>query len=200
MTLRASLDVDNSPVGGEASYEVNCTININFFDSDSTDPVFEHHSDTTLFTENSDTESYQVENATYPDIDLPDLAVYYLIREGDTTLFKIDQSTGTITLKQPLDYETQSSYEVLIQSSNADKLNLDALEETKFALTIQVSSRLGFGTVHVTSKFLFKVVDQNDESPVFDQTEYFTTVLAGTSMSTKVTTVSVSSGLLLSKG
>jgi hypothetical protein len=171
VTLRASLDVDNSPANGEASYEVNCTININFFDSDSTDPVFEHHSDTTLFTENSDTESYQVENATYPDIDLPDLAVYYLIREGDTTLFKIDQSTGTITLKQPLDYETQSSYEVLIQSSNADKLNLDALEETKFALTIQV-------------------VDQNDESPVFDQTEYFTTVLAGTSMSTKVTTVS----------
>jgi hypothetical protein len=171
VTLRASLDIDNSPANGEASYEVNCTININFFDSDSTDPVFEHHSDTTLFTENSDTESYQVENATYPDIDLPDLAVYYLIREGDTTLFKIDQSTGTITLKQPLDYETQSSYEVLIQSSNADKLNLDALEETKFALTIQV-------------------VDQNDESPVFDQTEYFTTVLAGTSMSTKVTTVS----------
>lgn len=44
----------------------------------------------------------------------------YTIIEGDTTKFKIDPSTGKITLKEPLDYESDSTYTIKVQVNDKD--------------------------------------------------------------------------------
>ncbi|XP_044264651.1 protocadherin Fat 4-like [Tribolium madens] len=154
ITVMAYLDADESQmVPGEKPYSKNCTFHIGFFDKDNTDPVFAHHDGSTEFLENSITENYKVENASYPDVNISNLDIFYLLREGNNSIFDVDIKTGNVTLKTPLDYEEVKSYTLVIQSSNKDTINSNANEETKFNLTI-------------------KVVDVNDNPPVFDQKEY----------------------------
>ncbi|XP_971388.3 protein dachsous [Tribolium castaneum] len=162
LTVMAYLDADESQMApGEKPYSKNCTFLIDFFDQDKTDPVFNDHEGTADFYENSLTEFYKVENASYPDVNITGLDIYYLLREGNEKTFDLDIKSGNVTLKTKLDYETVKSYTLVIQSSNKDTINANANEETKFQLTINVQ-------------------DVNDELPVFDQKEYISILTSGT--------------------
>ncbi|XP_044258008.1 protocadherin Fat 4-like [Tribolium madens] len=162
ITVMAYLDADESQMApGEKPYSKNCTFHIDFFDKDKTDPVFTNHKDSTEFEENSLEPQYQVENATYPDVDISGLDIFYLLREGNDSIFDVDIKKGLVTLKTTLDFEEVKSYTLVIQSSNKDTINSNAIEETKFHLTINVK-------------------DVNDNPPVFDQKEYISILTSGT--------------------
>mgnify|MGYP005983910597 FL=1 len=132
-------------IQGSAAFSKIVTFNMGIFDKIRTDPIFTNHEGRTNFTENQKGLTYQVENATYSDKDLPDdLPVYYLLKTGDESIFELDQKTGLLTLKQELDYEQTQSYDLVIQSSNGPAIKPDAIEDTRFYLTVDVSGRFRF--------------------------------------------------------
>lgn len=139
MTVQASIDADEShKQNDEKPYNTNCTFIIDFFDYGSTDPVFSDHEGTAAFSENSEVESFKVPEAKYPNVNISNLDIFYLIREGDRDIFELDSKEGNLTLKQPLDYEQKTSYDLIIQSSNKETINDKAINETKYYLTIKV--------------------------------------------------------------
>nr|AHJ10508.1 cadherin [Alphitobius diaperinus] len=156
LTVEASIK-EQTQINGKPTF-ARCEFNVGFFDKDNTDPIFKNkHEDTHEMAEEDDTLFYVlIENATYAKEDVPDdLSTFYLLAEGERDIFDVDKFTGKVTLNKPLDYETKKSHSLTIQSSNSDKLKLNASEETKLHLTIIVT-------------------DINDHAPVMDSDSYIT--------------------------
>ena len=65
-----------------------------------------------------------------------DLELYYTIKSGDTNIFEINPSTGYLSLKQMLDFESKASHSVTITANDA------SLKTADLALTITVQDEL----------------------------------------------------------
>ncbi|TMW50753.1 hypothetical protein DOY81_004167, partial [Sarcophaga bullata] len=89
--------------------------------------------------------------------------VRYFLKEGDTDLFRINASTGEITLQLALDREAKAEY----------TLTLVAMDTGSPPLT-------GTGVVKVI------VQDMNDHSPEFERQSYYATVQENLPIGTKV--------------
>ena len=80
-------------------------------------------------------------------------------------LFTIDSSTGTITLASSLDFETRREHTIMVFASNPDGVN---------------------STEHT---IVVRVIDENDNSPIFTMDPYTASVAEGSSTGTPVITV-----------
>ncbi|RZC41945.1 protocadherin Fat 4 [Asbolus verrucosus] len=158
ITITASIDTTNEPTNGEAAYSSNCSISFQFFDLDD-DPVFDKNETSFDFRENDIDAHQELEEPAHFLVDIS-LPVYYLLSEGPD-FFKIDINTGAISLSEKLDYETQTSHTIVIQSSKGKTIDPDASANTKLKVTINV-------------------IDVNDEAPVFEFSNYYGPILTGT--------------------
>ena len=79
--------------------------------------------------------------------------------------FTIDSSTGTVTLASSLDYETRREHTIMVTASNPDGVN-----STEHAIVA-------------------RVIDENDNSPIFTMDPYTASVSENSSNGTLVTTV-----------
>ena len=89
--------------------------------------------------------------------------VSYSLRGSSS--FTIDSSTGTITLVSSLDFETRREYTLMVTASNPDGVN---------------------STEHT---IVVRVIDENDNSPIFTMDPYIASVPENSSTSTPVITI-----------
>lgn len=139
--MTASINGGASSFDDEAPYTTSVNIKVGFLDS-KTNPTFKVHTQTVRFEEGPDLSQIQpiLLEATYPnDVNISDLTVYYLLRDGNSTLFQVDSLSGDISLKNPLDFEEEQFYTITIQSSRMPTLDQgDDSEETKLTVSIEV--------------------------------------------------------------
>ncbi|XP_066141158.1 cadherin-related tumor suppressor isoform X1 [Euwallacea fornicatus] len=91
--------------------------------------------------------------------------VRYFIKEGDTDIFRINASTGDVSLLQPLDREVQEEY----------VLSLVAMDTGSPPMT-------GTGTLRIV------VQDVNDHSPEFKRQSYYATIKENSPIGTWILT------------
>ncbi|XP_021237572.1 protocadherin-15 isoform X4 [Numida meleagris] len=82
--------------------------------------------------------------------------VYSIVSGNEEDMFAINNRTGVISVKKPLDYESVASYELRIQ---ADSLQV-------------VQSNLRVPSKSNTAKVFIEVKDENDHAPVFTKKMY----------------------------
>ncbi|XP_042649041.1 protocadherin-15 isoform X2 [Tyto alba] len=82
--------------------------------------------------------------------------VYSIISGNEEGVFAINNKTGVISLKKPLDYETVKSYELRVQA--------DSLQVVRSNLRVPSKSN--------TAKVFIEVKDENDHAPVFTKKLY----------------------------
>lgn len=126
-------------------------ISINVVDVNDNQPTFPPHTITAV-SENAKVGTV-LTTVTANDVDTNPTLTYSLAKEsGNEVLatFAIDRYSGKIVLKRQLDYEIRQEYRLLIIAS-------DEAHITRTTLTI-------------------KVVDENDNAPVFSQSSYYTTL------------------------
>ena len=99
----------------------------------------------------STTSGQEITSVTATDADIGTNAMIVYSISG-SSLFDIDASTGAITLDGALDYETEIEYTVIITAANPD-----GIFQTNHSLTI-------------------RVLDENDNSPVFTMDTYMASV------------------------
>ncbi|XP_058884470.1 protocadherin Fat 3-like isoform X3 [Acipenser ruthenus] len=104
--------------------------------------------------------------ATDPDVGLNRKVVYSLV-DSASEHFSIDKSSGIIVLEKPLDRELKALYNITVKASDQ-------------GLAVRLSS-----VVTVT----IKVLDINDNPPVFERRDYLVTVPEDVALGTKVLTV-----------
>ncbi|PNI63253.1 DCHS2 isoform 3 [Pan troglodytes] len=115
---------------------------------------FSHHLYKGLVTENCEADSLPgviVTHVSVHDVDLNSAFIFSFAKESNPgTKFAIDQNTGVVVLVKTLDFEEMTEYELLIQIS-------DSVHHTEGALVV-------------------RVLDVNDNPPVFSQDFYQVTV------------------------
>uniref|UniRef100_A0A8B9S7E8 Protocadherin-15 n=1 Tax=Apteryx owenii TaxID=8824 RepID=A0A8B9S7E8_APTOW len=82
--------------------------------------------------------------------------VYSIVSGNEEDVFAINNRTGVISVKKPLDYESMKSYELRVQ---ADSLQV-------------VQSNLRVPSKSNTAKVFIEVQDENDHAPVFTKKLY----------------------------
>ncbi|XP_043917634.1 protocadherin Fat 4 [Protopterus annectens] len=97
------------------------------------------------------------------DPDMNGFITYSILSGNDAGLFKINTTSGALTLAKPLDYETQQSHDLTVIAADGG--------------WISKTGHLGV-TIHVT--------DVNDNVPVFNPEEFFTMVLENAPSGTTV--------------
>ncbi|CAH2301204.1 protocadherin-23 [Pelobates cultripes] len=108
---------------------------------------------------------YTVTRVSANDVDLQPVLLYSFTKDGNPgQKFAIDRHTGVVTLIAPLDYEETSQYNLRIQTS-------DLIHQSEAELTI-------------------KILDENDNPPVFTQDSYKVTVPELTAPGTFIISVS----------
>nr|XP_025953189.1 protocadherin-15 isoform X5 [Dromaius novaehollandiae] len=82
--------------------------------------------------------------------------VYSIVSGNDEDVFAINNRTGVISVKKPLDYESVNSYELRVQA--------DSLQVVRSNLRVPSKSN--------TAKVFIEVQDENDHAPVFTKKLY----------------------------
>ncbi|NXH54740.1 PCD15 protein, partial [Rhabdornis inornatus] len=82
--------------------------------------------------------------------------VYSIVSGNEEDVFAINNRTGVISVKKPLDYESVQSYELRVQA--------DSLQVVKSNLRVPSKSN--------TAKVFIEVKDENDHAPVFTKKMY----------------------------
>ncbi|NXO64362.1 PCD15 protein, partial [Phainopepla nitens] len=82
--------------------------------------------------------------------------VYSIVSGNDEDVFAINNRTGVISVKKPLDYESVQSYELRVQA--------DSLQVVRSNLRVPSKSN--------TAKVFIEVKDENDHAPVFTKKMY----------------------------
>ncbi|XP_068807148.1 protocadherin-15 isoform X4 [Struthio camelus] len=82
--------------------------------------------------------------------------VYSIVSGNEEDVFAINNRTGVISVKKPLDYESVSSYELRVQA--------DSLQVVRSNLRVPSKSN--------TAKVFIEVQDENDHAPVFTKKMY----------------------------
>ncbi|NXI23463.1 PCD15 protein, partial [Sterrhoptilus dennistouni] len=82
--------------------------------------------------------------------------VYSIVSGNEEDVFAINNRTGVISVKKPLDYESVQSYELRVQA--------DSLQVVKSNLRVPSKSN--------TAKVFIEVKDENDHPPVFTKKMY----------------------------
>ncbi|XP_053314421.1 protocadherin-23 [Spea bombifrons] len=119
----------------------------------------------TVFIAENSAPGFTVTHIAANDVDLTPLLLYSFTEDGNPgKQFAIDRCNGIVTLIAPLDYEETSQYNLRIQAS-------DTVHQTEAELTI-------------------KVIDVNDNPPVFTQESYKVTVPELTAPGTYLISVS----------
>lgn len=112
--ILTALDKGNPPRSGST------LVRVNIQDSNDNSPIFEDSAPTVELPEDTARGTTIINlNATDPDQGANGEVVYSLskhTRPEVQRLFFVDPQTGAVRLKAPLDYEAQSSYEVVIQA------------------------------------------------------------------------------------
>ena len=98
---------------------------------------------------------------------------YSIIEGNDDGIFSISEQNGTITLARTLDFETTSMYELIVEATDQRYAGPPPLVPSQAAVVIPVG-------------------DVNDHVPMFDLTEYNTTVGEGVPIGTSVLQVRAS--------
>ncbi|XP_062436798.1 protocadherin-15 isoform X3 [Rhea pennata] len=83
--------------------------------------------------------------------------VYSIVSGNEEDVFAINNRTGVISVKKPLDYESVNSYELRVQA--------DSLQVVR-------SSNLRVPSKSNTAKVFIEVQDENDHAPVFTKNLY----------------------------
>lgn len=132
--------VTNTPKPGEAAYSKNCSINIRFFEEDTAEPAFTTHSATDSWKELDPGYQYQLPEIDYADVVILDLPKFYVIADGDKSLFSVDSKSGLVTILKPFNYKEITQHTLLVQASRSEtSLDQNAPDDTKFTLTVNVS-------------------------------------------------------------
>ena len=149
---------------GTPSLTTNTQLTIQISDTNDNIPVFDNTPLTVSISEHTPVQ-YTVFKLTATDIDSTSNAEYYFtINQGNSELkFSIDELTGDIFTINPLDFELTDLYE----------------------LTVMVTDR-GTPALSYTDILEIRVVDENDNIPVFSLFEYFVSVPENISMYTSV--------------
>ncbi|XP_053804621.1 protocadherin-15 isoform X11 [Vidua chalybeata] len=82
--------------------------------------------------------------------------VYSIVSGNEEDVFAINNRTGVISVKKPLDYESVQSYELRVQA--------DSLQVVRSNLRVPSKSN--------TAKVFIEVKDENDHAPVFSKKMY----------------------------
>ena len=129
-------------------------LDVTILDLNDNSPVFDKETYNVEIEENSRTNLF-VTQVQASDLDKDQNAkVQYSITAGDHEIFDIDQSSGVITTKEPIDFETQDKLEVLVSAIDGGN-----------------PRRSGTATLVV------QVTNVDDESPKFVQSHYAFEVL-----------------------
>nr|CAH7743641.1 unnamed protein product [Callosobruchus chinensis] len=164
LQLTATINKNSKPLPGEGSYTSNRNILINFF-SNTQEPTFaecETREFKVEFCEEDDTQNYKLQCQAKYQIDDQDLEIYYfLVSDNETihSIFKVDSSTGTVSLQKKLDFETQEKFEFQVVASN----------DSNPTSTNQMSY----------VKITVNVLDINDHAPEFDHKQFFGALMNG---------------------
>ena len=135
--------------GGEPSLTATALARVTILDVDDTPPVFSQSVYIASVLEEQLMESFLLVNATDRDSG-PDNPIVYSITGGGSSLFSID-STGRLSVIQPLNREVTSQYSLTITASTQDFTG---------------------GTLSATAAVQIQVLDINDHSPQFTGEPY----------------------------
>uniref|UniRef100_A0A3B3RFX2 FAT atypical cadherin 3 n=1 Tax=Paramormyrops kingsleyae TaxID=1676925 RepID=A0A3B3RFX2_9TELE len=136
ITVRAT-DKGSPPMGAVATVRITVAL------SDSSIPRFLHTEYHAEISENMPAGSFVMAVSAMS----RSAPSYRINREGEPGSFRINQFTGVITTLKPLDYESVTSYELIVEAYNMA------------------------GMASITS-VIIQVVDANDNSPVFQHLKY----------------------------
>ncbi|CAH1246628.1 CDH23 [Branchiostoma lanceolatum] len=103
--------------------------------------------------------------------------VSYFLEAGDETKFEVDRPTGVVSLKEELDYETSSVYQLRIRAQDGGG-SLDGS-------TVYQSS---------TTVLIVNVVDEDDQPPLFLGQPFSTQVNEDTPVGTTIITINARDG------
>ncbi|VEN46349.1 unnamed protein product, partial [Callosobruchus maculatus] len=164
LELTATINKNSKPLPGEESYTSSRNILINFF-SNTQEPTFvdcKTQEFKVEFYEEDVKQSYKLECQAKYQIDDQDLEIYYFLVSDNKTIrsiFKVDSSTGTVSLQKKLDFETEEKFEFQIVASNDS--NPTSTNKMSYV------------------KVTVNVLDINDHAPTFDHKQYFGALMNG---------------------
>ena len=157
-------------VKDRAEHSRNIVINIYVRNENNLQPIFENDDSTTVSVKESLPVLSTILNVRATDADnRTNDAVRYSISGGNTGhAFAVNSSTGRVYINTSLDYETQSSYSLTILATDTGEPPL-------------VSEPLSV---------MINIFDENDESPIFTQSEYTFHIKENSPIGTSVECVS----------
>nr|CAI5833088.1 unnamed protein product [Callosobruchus analis] len=164
LELTAMINKNSEPIPGEESYTSTRNILINFF-SNTQEPTFadcETRDFKVEFYEEDVNQNYKLKCQAKYQIDDEDLEIYYFLVSDNKTIhsiFKVDNSTGAVSLQKKLDFETEQKFEFQIVASNDSN----------------PTSTNGMSYVNI----IVSVLDINDHAPQFDHKQYFGALMNG---------------------
>ncbi|XP_061581266.1 protocadherin alpha-5-like isoform X18 [Cololabis saira] len=158
--------------GGTPEKSGTSEIIINVLDTNDNLPTFKKTLHKTTITENAPIGTTVI-TVTATDADEgPNKDIVYLLNSKDQDhileVFEIDSETGTIIVKGPIDFETNSAFEIRVQAADKGQPPLTA-----------------------QCKVLVEVVDLNDNTPDITVTSLFSTVKEDAEIGTAIALVSV---------
>lgn len=139
------------PMHGEAPYEVERYVWV-MFTNNTEQPIFNTSMSVWNFSflEKTKTEKKQLTTKAFyehPDKD-DEYGIYYFIDTNDTRIsdiFFINETTGDVSLKEELDYETDEEIEFNIVASNAENnRNFDCKATPRSCLPVRVMVNINF--------------------------------------------------------
>ncbi|XP_037833451.1 protocadherin alpha-8-like [Kryptolebias marmoratus] len=158
--------------GGKPPKSGDMKIFVNVLDVNDNTPIFSKNAYSASLFENAPVGTTVIQvNATDMDDGQNGEVVYSFgnsVSNNIFNLFKIDQITGQITVKTPIDYEQKDKYEIEIQAS--DK---------------------GFAPLTTEKSVIIKIVDVNDNAPEIEVTSFSSSIPENSRPGTTVALISV---------
>ncbi|KAK3109056.1 hypothetical protein FSP39_021996 [Pinctada imbricata] len=178
ITLNAAVDYESGTLSysllinvDDSTYTATVTVNMNIVAVNEDTPAFSTNPTVTIAEDSSVGTVLTTYAATDTDSSPHDITSYNIqsATNSGASFFSIDSTTGAISLSQPLDYETTTSYELTIVATDGGSLE-------------------GTGTVTVS------VTDVNDNTPQCSPSAYALTVAEDAATSYVIATLTCTDG------
>ncbi|XP_070958970.1 protocadherin gamma-A10-like [Oncorhynchus clarkii lewisi] len=155
--------------GGNPQRSGTVNIEITVLDANDNAPVFNQSVYRATVMENAPKDTYiTTVNASDADSGSNGLITYYFsnLKEHQSDIFHMDETTGTMTLVGKIDYEKDKKYELMIEAMDQ-------------------------GGLTVSSKVLIEIVDVNDNSPVINVMSFSSPVSEDSPLGTTIAIINV---------